>query len=191
MLRTILNYGTLAGLLVGIPTFGSFVILGENHPGGYAGMALGYSIMLLGLSMVFLAIKRRRDELGGVIRFLPAFGLGLAISIVASLFYAAAWEAAQALTGIDYIGGYIESTIAEKRAAGASAAEIAAFSAEMAQFKAQYANPLFRVPITLTEILPVGLLVSLVSAGLLCNPRFLPSRAVPGGADPVDQRFVA
>jgi hypothetical protein len=81
-----LNYGTLAGLLVGLPTFGSFVILGENHPGGTAGMALGYSIMLLGLSMVFLAIKRRRDELGGVIRFLPAFGLGLAISLVASAF---------------------------------------------------------------------------------------------------------
>jgi hypothetical protein len=180
MLRTMLNYGTLAGLLVGLPTFGSFVILGENHPGGTAGMALGYSIMLLGLSMVFLAIKRRRDELGGVIRFLPAFGLGLAISLVASAFYVIAWEAAQAVTGIDYIGGYIESAIAEKRAAGASAAEIAQFSAEMTAFKADYANLLFRVPMTLTEILPVGILVSLVSAGLLRNPRFLSARAAPG-----------
>ena len=179
MLRTILNYGTLAGLLIGLPTFGSFVILRENHPGGYAGMALGYSIMLLGLSMVFLAIKRRRDELGGVIRFLPALGLGLAISLVASLFYVVAWEAAQAVTGIDYIGGYIDSAIAEKRAAGASAAEIARFSAEMAAFKAQYAQLRFRVPMTLTEILPVGILVSFVSAGLLCNARFLPGRATP------------
>ena len=180
MLRTILNYGTLAGLLVGIPTFASFAFLGENHPDGAAGMALGYSIMLLGLSMVFLAVKRRRDELGGVIRFLPAFGLGLAISLVASLFYVIAWEAAQAVTGIDYIGGYIDSAVAEKRAAGANAAEIARFTAEMTQFKVQYANPLFRVPMTLTEILPVGLLVSLVSAGLLCNARFLPARSTPG-----------
>ena len=179
MLRTILNYGAIAGLLVGIPTFAGFAILRENHPGGAAGMALGYSIMLLGLSMVFLAIKRRRDELGGVIRFLPAFGLGLGISIVASLFYVVAWEAAQAVTGIDYIGGYIDSMIAEKRAQGASAAEIATFAAEMAAFKADYANPLFRIPMTLTEILPVGLLVSLVSAGLLCNARFLPNRAAP------------
>lgn len=180
MSRTILNYGTLAGLLVGVPTFASFVLFAENHPGGAWGMALGYSIMLLGLSMVFLAIKRRRDELGGVIRFWPAFGLGLAISLVASVFYVVAWEAAQAVTGIDYIGGYIEASIAEKRAQGASAAEIAQFAAEMAQFKVQYANPLFRIPMTLTEILPVGLLVSLVSAGLLRNPRFLPARATPG-----------
>ena len=182
MFRTILNYGTRAGLLIGIPTFAGFAILGENHPGGYAGMALGYSIMLLGLSMVFLAIKRRRDESGGVIRFLPALGLGLAISLVASLFYVVAWEAAQAVTGIDYIGGYIESAIAEKRAAGASAADIAQFSAEMAAFKAQYARLLFRIPMTLTEILPIGILVSFVAAGLLCNPRFLPARPAPAGA---------
>jgi hypothetical protein len=183
MFRSILNYGALAGLLVGIPTFASFTFFGENHPSGAWGMALGYSIMLLGLSMVFLAIKRRRDELGGVIGFWPAFGMGLAISLVAAIFYVVAWEAAQAVTGIDYIGGYIESAIAEKRANGASAAELAKFSAEMAQFKLEYANPLFRIPMTLTEILPVGVLVSLVSAGLLRNPRFLPARTAPGSPE--------
>jgi hypothetical protein len=40
-----------------------------------------------------------------------------------------------------------------------------------------YRNPLFRMPITLTEIVPPGLLVSLVSASLLSNSRFLPARA--------------
>jgi len=179
MLRTILQHGAIAGLLIGVPTFTIFVTLAGNHPGGALGMALGYSIMLLGLSMVFLAIKRRRDELGGVIRFWPAFGLGLAISLVASLFYVAAWEAALAITKVDYIGGYIEAAIAEKRTQGATAAEVAQFAAEMAAFKAQYANPLFRVPMTLTEILPVGILVSLVSAGLLSNARFLPGRVAP------------
>jgi hypothetical protein len=179
MLRNILNYGTLAGLLVGIPTFASFAVFAGHHPEGAWGMALGYSIMLLGLSMVFLAIKRRRDELGGVIRFWPAFAMGLAISLVASVFYVVAWEAAMAVTNIDYIGGYIEAAIAEKRAQGASVAEVAKFSAEMAQFKLQYANPLFRIPMTLSEILPVGVLVSLVSAALLRNPRFLAARPVP------------
>jgi hypothetical protein len=182
MLRTILNYGTIGGLLIGIPTFTIFVTLAENHPGGAWGMALGYSIMLLGLSMVFLAIKRRRDELGGVIHFWPALALGLAISFVASLFYIAGWEAALAITKVDYIGGYIEGAIAEKRALGVGAAELSQFAAEMAAFKAQYANPLFRIPMTLTEILPVGILVSLVSAGLLSNARFLPGRAAPRGA---------
>ena len=46
----------------------------------------------------------------------------------------------------------------------------------MAQMQGLYANPPFRVLITLTEILPIGLLVALVSAALLCNPRFLPAQ---------------
>ena len=56
--------------------------------------AIGYLTMLVGLSLVFGAIKRHRDaELGGVIRFWPAFGLGLGVSFVASLCYVLAWEA--------------------------------------------------------------------------------------------------
>ena len=46
----------------------------------------------------------------------------------------------------------------------------------MAAFKVQYADPMFRLPMTFVEIFPVGVLVSLVSAGLLRNSRFLPAR---------------
>jgi len=44
-------------------------------------------------------------------------------------------------------------------------------------FAMMYANPLFRMPITFTEILPVGILVSLFPALLLRNSRFMPARA--------------
>jgi hypothetical protein len=47
----------------------------------------------------------------------------------------------------------------------------------MDAFKRQYANPLFRLPMTFAEIFPVGVLVSLVSAAILRNPRVLPARA--------------
>ena len=56
------------------------------------------------------------------------------------------------------------------------AAEIAAFDAEMDDFKLLYAQPLFRMAITLSEIAPVGLLVSLVSAAVLRNSRMFPPR---------------
>ncbi len=46
----------------------------------------------------------------------------------------------------------------------------------MEHFQAQYANPLLRMPMTFTEIFPVGVLVSLISAGLLRKPGFLPAR---------------
>ena len=55
---------------------------------------------------------------------------------------------------------------------------LAKFTAEMEQFKVQYANPLYRWPMTFIEIFPVGVLVSLISAALLRNRRFLPARPV-------------
>jgi hypothetical protein len=140
-------------------------------------MLVGYTTMLVALSTVFVAIKRQRDlNGGGVIRFWPAFGLGLGISAVAGLFYVLAWEAALAITQADFISAYTESLVEAERAKGASPAAIAKLRAEMESFRASYANPLFRMPLTFAEIFPVGVLVSLVSAGLLRNPRFLPAR---------------
>jgi hypothetical protein len=56
----------------------------------------------------------------------------------------------------------------------------------MAQFKAQYASPLFRIPMTLTEILPVGVLVSSVgrpAAQCALSPR-AGSQVPPDAAQP-------
>jgi hypothetical protein len=146
-------------------------------PHGGLGMLIGYTTMLIALSLVFVGTKRQRDDAGGgVIGFWPAFGLGLGISAVAGIFYVLAWELAQATTASGFIQSYTAALIAEKKAAGASAAELARYTAEMKAFEAEYANPLFRLPMTFAEIFPVGVLVSLVSAGLLRNPRFMPAR---------------
>lgn len=175
MLKRILIYGTIAGLLVGVPL--SAITISGGHDLARHGMLIGYTIMLVALSTIFVAIKRYRDrELGGVIRFWPALGLGLGISVVAGLFYVAAWEAAQALTHADFATTYSNALIAQKKAAGVSGEELATFKAQMEQFKVQYANPLFRLPMTFIEVFPVGVLVSLVAAALLRNPRFLPVR---------------
>src|SRR3569623_606474 len=175
MLRTILVYGVTSGLIAGL-SLPAVVLLGSGAATlGMTGMAIGYLIMLVALSLIFVAIKRYRDEtLGGVIRFFPAVGLGIGISFVASILYVAAWEGSVAATGMDFATGYANSLIAQKRAAGVSGAELARFIAEMDAFKAQYANPLYRWPMTFMEIFPVGVLVSLVSAALLRNARFMP-----------------
>jgi hypothetical protein len=176
VLRKILSYGSVAGVIVGVPLIGMTVSLNRHLPAPY-GMVLGYLIMLIALSTVFLAIKRHRDaDLGGVITFWPAFGLGLGISFVAGVFYVLAWEAALAISHMDFASDYAKMLIAQQQAHGASAQDLAKLSAEMERFKTQYANPLYRLPMTFTEIFPVGVLVSLVSAGLLRNSRFLPAR---------------
>jgi hypothetical protein len=175
MYRQILSYGSVAGLIVGIPLFGIAVAL-NGHPPTTWGAVVGYLTMLVALSLVFVAIKRRRDgELGGVIRFWPAFGLGLAISLVAGVFYVVAWEAALAFTGMDFAGDYAKAVVEQQRAKGLGPEALAKLAADMETFRVQYANPLYRIPVTLSEILPVGVLVSLVSAALLRNPRFFPA----------------
>jgi hypothetical protein len=176
MLKRILSYGTLAGLIVGVP-LSAITLAGKDRVPSH-GMLIGYTIMLVALSTIFVAVKRYRDRaLGGVIGFWPAFGLGLGISFVAGLFYVAAWEAAQAITHADFATTYANSLIAQQKAAGVGGAALAKFTAEMERFKIQYANPLFRLPMTFIEIFPVGVLVSLVAAALLRNRRFLPARA--------------
>lgn len=176
MLRNIFIYGTIAGVIVAIPTFGLTVLLKDHPPESY-GLLIGYTTMLIALSAIFVAIKRQRDvEGGGVIRFWPALALGLGVSAIAGICYVLAWEAALAVTGMDFGGDYARALIAAEKAKGVSGAALAKFTAEMEAFKAQYANPLYRLPMTFAEIFPVGVLVSIVSAALLRNSRFLPAR---------------
>ena len=80
---TILKYGLIAGGVVGSILFGTTVAFAGKHPPLAIGMVIGFSSMLLALSAVFVGIKNYRDhQLGGVIRFWPAFGMGLAISLL-------------------------------------------------------------------------------------------------------------
>lgn len=176
MLRAILKYGVIAGLVVGGFEVGTVAAFSGMPPLKY-GMLIGYTTMLIALSTVFVGIKQHRDvDRGGVIGFWPAFGVGLGVSFIAGIFYVVAWEAVQAMTHMDFAGSYAQAVIESEKAKGASAEALAKLSADMATFKLQYADPLFRLPMTFVEIFPVGVLVSLVSAGLLRNSRFLPAR---------------
>lgn len=176
MLRSILKYGVIAGLIVGgfeIVTFTAF----SGMPPLKYGMLIGYTTMLIALSAVFVGIKHHRDvDRGGVIGFWPALGVGLGVSVVAGVFYVVAWEIVQAMSHMDFASAYANAILESEKAKGASPEALAKMSAEMAEFKVQYANPMFRLPMTFMEIFPVGVLVSLVSAGLLRFSRFLPAR---------------
>ena len=179
MTRIIFTYGLISGFVV-IAVLGAALLLtgGQGHS-----VWLGYLVMLVALSSILVGVKQYRDRtLGGVISFRTALLLGLGIALVASLAYTVLWEGYDAATGRSFMGHYIEATLAAKRAAGASAAEYAKAVTEMQQMRASYANPLFRLPMVFLEIFPVGLVIALVSAVLLRNPKFLPARSRPVAA---------
>ena len=170
MFRPILTYGLISGLVVITGTIAAIVL-------NTSSLFLGYLIMLVTLSSILVAVKQHRDQaLGGVIRFGPAFLMGLGIAVVAGLVYVAVWEIYLAATHYRFMDEFTAHMLAQQKAAGMSAAAYAKAAAEMETMRVQYANPLYRLPMTFIEIFPVGLLVALVSAILLRNPRFLPAR---------------
>ncbi|HEX2140087.1 MAG TPA: DUF4199 domain-containing protein [Woeseiaceae bacterium] len=167
MQRIILIYGAGAGLAVILS-----VILGVLLSGGEDAPRLqewlGYLVMLIALSLVFVGIRRYRDEhLGGVIRFGTAILVGLGIAAVAGVIYVVVWEIYLAMTDYAFINEYTRAVIAEQQAQGVTGTELQAVSEQMQTLKAQYANPLFRLPMTFLEIFPVGALIALISAAIL------------------------
>ncbi len=170
-----LTFGSISGLVVITGIILSLVWSG-NDP-STASQLVGYLIMFIALSIIFFGIKRHRDvNCGGVIAFLPALGLGLLISAVASIAYVVVWELYLALSGSNFMEAYAAAHIEEQEALGVAGAELQALRAEMELLQVRYENPLFRIPITMSEILPVGVVISLISAALLRNPRILPAR---------------
>ena len=170
----IMVYGGLGGLLV-ILCMGIAMASGVMSNSSL-GEAFGYLSMLIALSMVFVGIKRYRDEeLGGVIRFGTALSLGLGISMLASVLYVLGWEMYLYATDYSFAGEWVAALLEDQRAAGASPAELAASRAEMDGFIAMYSNPLYRLPITFSEIAPVALAVTVISAALLSNSRVWPA----------------
>ena len=171
-MRYALVYGGLAGAVaIGIMIATFALDLDHLHT-----LWFGYLVMLVALSMIFVGVKRYRDvACGGVIRFGRAFGLGLGIAVVAGLIYVLGWELYTALSGWDFMADYTAHIVQQMRADGAPPAAILAKEAEMREMAGMYANPLLRVPMIFAEIFPVGLLVALVSAALLRNPKLLPA----------------
>lgn len=178
MKRIILVYGVISGvIIVGSAIWGISVadVSGESM---VALEYLGYLIMLIALSVVFVGIKKYRDqELGGVITFGTATLVGLGISVVASVIYVCAWEFYLAQTDYAFMNDYIAARIAENEATGITGAELEAVVADMERIREQYQKPLYRMGITFLEIFPVGLLITLISAAILRKSEILPARA--------------
>ncbi len=171
MWRFALVYGGAAGLItIIVMTAG---IASSDGQGVLGSQAVGYLIMLVAMSLIFVGIKRYRDtECGGVIKFLPAFGLGLGMAAVAGVAYVIVWEIYLATTDYAFYDQYAAAQLETKRAAGATQAELDALRQSMDMFQ----NPVVRAPITFLELFPIGFVIALVSAALLRNPKVFPAQ---------------
>ena len=170
MKKTILVYGLIAGIVVSVIMLYTTNNLShcEGNVDFNKSMLIGYASMLIAFSMVFVGIRNYRDKFnGGVISFGKAFKTGIMIVLVASTIYVIAWQIDYFFFIPDFLDKYSAHMIAELKASGASQTEIDIQTKEMASFAEMYQNPFFNAMMTYTEILPVGLVVTLISSLIL------------------------
>ena len=162
MKKIVIVNGIIAGLIVAAMFL---ITMGLYHNQGNfeGGMWIGYASMLLAFSLIFVAIIRFRDKYNnGVISFGKAFRIGLYITLIASTIYVVAWLIDFYVFIPDFADKYAAHMLEKLKSNGASAAEITSTTQQMDSFKEMYKNPVLVVLFTYIEILPVGLLLSLI-----------------------------
>jgi len=135
--------------------------------------------MVLAFLMVFFGAKSYRDNVaGGSVTFGRAFTVGLMITAVASVCYVTTWEVIYYRLAPDFGEKYAAYAVEQVKKSGATDAQIAAKTKEMGEFNEMYKNPLKNIALTLLERLPVGILFTLVAAGVLSRKRRAEGAAV-------------
>ncbi len=174
MKRIVLTYGIIGGVIV---SGMMWLTLGSGEHDFDNGMWIGYTTMVIALSTIFFAVKGYRDKhQNGSITFGKAFLMGLYITLVVSTLYVASWMVLSATSEQDFMTEYYEHEKAKLESSTMPAAEVEAQLREMREFGEMYnSNPAMKIGFTYMEILPVGLLISLLCAAILKRRGPLPA----------------
>lgn len=176
MKKTVITYGIIAGLITGGLMLATMPLFVNGTLNSEDGLWIGYTGMVIALSLVFFGVKSFRDHhAGGNITFGKGFLIGLSITLIASVFYVIAWEITFSRSGEWFIEKWSTGELDKLKSSGATEAELQVAKQKWDEFGKTYQNPMIRFGMTLMEIFPVGLLISLLSAALLRKKEFLRS----------------
>jgi hypothetical protein len=176
MKKIIITYGIIAGLITGGLMLATMPLFVNGTVDMKNGLWIGYTGMVIALSLVFFGVKSFRDHhAGGKITFGKGFLIGLGITLIASLFYVIAWEITFARSGEWFMQQWRDGEMDKLKTSGNTETELQVAKKKWDEFGLLYQNPLIRFGMTLMEIFPVGMLISLISAALLRKKEFLPS----------------
>jgi hypothetical protein len=168
--KNIIIYGLIAGIVVAVLMLFTlnYASYCEGNVDYATSMLIGYASMLIAFSLVFVGIRNYRDKYnGGVIGFGKAFKIGTMIVLIASTIYVIAWLIDYYFFIPDFAEKYSAHMLDKLRTSGASQIEIEKQTKEMANFARMFKNPFFNAMMTYVEILPVGLIVTLISSLIL------------------------
>jgi hypothetical protein len=166
MKKTVLTFGLISGVMISV-LMDSSLLLSKKIGSGHS-MLLGYTIMVASFLLVYFGIRSYRDNnLGGRITFGRAFACGILITLITTACYVATWEVLYFNFMPHFMDSYFAAQIHKVQTSGMDAAKVAAQVAAIQHSQELYQNPLVNMAYTFIEPLPVGLLITLISAAVL------------------------
>lgn len=180
MKKIVLIFGLISGTIAAVLMWLLMTFVSKDAINFDNAMFVGYATMIIALSLVFFGIKSYRDNNGGHITFLKALQVGILISIISALCYAVSWELYYPSIGDEFMQKYTAYYLDKMRQESASAIDIQKARIESEQFMEMYKNFPIRFAFSLLEILPVGIIVTFISAALLRKRDILPKHPAEG-----------
>jgi len=166
MKKTVLTFGLISGAVSAVTMLATIPF--ADRIGWKNGEILGYTAIVLSALLVFFGVRSYRENAGGGrLTFGRGFAVGILITLISCACYVGTWEIAYYKFMPDFAEKYAAHMVENAKASGASQQKIDETERKAKEFKHMYDNPLFNVAITFTEVFPIGLVVTLLSAGIL------------------------
>lgn len=166
MVRNIFKYGAIGGAVLTALfaiTFLTGLYLKVSYFGAYM---IGIAIIIAGLMVIGPAVLHQKTVQGGGIGFKKAFGIGMGVSTVTAVFYGIASLIIFNILFTAYQTGTVEGMYDTAFSFGHWPSQARFEEIEMASMNPIYYKPWLQTVVTLTAIVPVGLLMSFISARL-------------------------
>jgi hypothetical protein len=168
MKKTVLTFGLISGLMISVLMDGSLLIANKIGGSSAHSMVLGYTMMVASFLLVYFGIRSYRDNtLAGQITFGRAFACGILIALITCVCYVASWEVIYFNFMPHFMDSYFAAQIAKVQSSGLDPAVAAAQVAAIQRSQQLYQNPFVNAAYTFIEPLPVGLIMTLISAAML------------------------
>lgn len=166
MRKTVLTFGLISGALASAMMLATTPFV-EAKELGTADL-IGYSSMVLVGLLIFFGVRSyRRNVGGGRLTFRRGFLVGLGITLVSSAVYLATFQVLYYALRPGIHEVYAECMIERAERAGATPAEVEERTEQARRIVELYENPWTNVALTLIEPLPVGLVLTTLSAAVL------------------------
>ena len=165
MKKIVLTYGTINAVIMVCMFTISAIFRKEIGYGN--GMYIGFANIILGVCMIYFAIASHKKNNDGLINFGKAFSIGLYVALIGAVTYVLIWIILRNTVLINFSDENVTYLQDKLQKNGASAAEVAKQTDDMKMMAQSMKNHIS----LFMKYFPVGLLISLMSASILCTKK--------------------